>query len=97
MAAETNSDPVKPDEKRHRLGVTVSKRVGNAVIRNRVKRRIREWFRHARVGLPRGSEIIVIARRTARDLSGAEVAAFLDRAIQGPKARGGRHAAMGLQ
>jgi ribonuclease P protein component len=97
MTSETGSDAEKSDEKRHRLGVTVSKRVGNAVIRNRVKRRIREWFRHARAGLPGQSEIVVIARRTARDLSGAEVAAFLDRAIQGPKARGGRHVAMGLQ
>jgi len=97
MAAETNSDPVKPDEKRHRLGVTVSKRVGNAVVRNRVKRRIREWFRHARAGLAGQFEIVVIARRTARDLSGAEVAAFLDRTIQGSKAQGGRHVAMGSQ
>ena len=97
MALETSSDAGKSDEKRHRLGVTVSKRVGNAVIRNRVKRRIREWFRHARAGLPGQSEIVVIARRTARDLSGSEVAAFLDRAIQGPKAREGRHVAMELQ
>ena len=97
VASETHPDTGKSDEKRPRLGVTVSKRVGNAVIRNRVKRRIREWFRHARAGLPEHSEIVVIARRAARDLSGAEVAVFLDRAIQGPKARGGRHAAMALQ
>jgi ribonuclease P protein component len=73
---------IKPsDEKRRRLGVTVSKRVGNSVIRNRVKRRIREWFRHAREELPDGSEIVVIARQTARNLSGSEVALVLDRII----------------
>jgi ribonuclease P protein component len=78
-----------PDEKRRRLGVTVSKRVGNSVIRNRVKRRIREWFRHAREGLPDGSDIVVIARETARDLSGSEVALILDRMIPGAEARRG--------
>ena len=34
-----------PEHIRLRLGVTVSKAVGNAVTRNRVKRQIREWFR----------------------------------------------------
>jgi ribonuclease P protein component len=76
------------DEKRSRLGVTVSKRVGNSVTRNRVKRRIREWFRHAREGLPDGSDIVVIARQTARDLSGSKVAAVLDRMIHDAEARG---------
>jgi len=76
------------DEKQSRLGVTVSKRVGNSVTRNRVKRCIREWFRHAREGLPDGSDIVVIARQTARDLSGSKVAAVLDRMIHDAKARG---------
>ena len=75
------------DVTRTRLGVTVSKRVGGSVIRNRVKRRIREWFRHARERLPGGLDIVVIARRTARDLSGREVAAVLDQMIHGAWAR----------
>ena len=33
---------------RTRLGISVSKRVGNAVVRNRVRRRLREIFRHTR-------------------------------------------------
>ena len=33
-----------------RVGITVTKRVGNAVIRNRIKRRVREWLRTARLG-----------------------------------------------
>ena len=51
-----------------RIGITVSKRVGNAVVRNHVKRRIREWYRGARRRLPMGAEIVVIARRPSRDL-----------------------------
>lgn len=54
---------------RPRLGVTVSRRVGNAVVRNRVKRRIREWFRRERERLPAGAEVLVIARKEAALLS----------------------------
>ena len=79
-------------EKQGRLGVTVSKRVGGSVIRNHLKRCIREWFRRAREGLPDGSETVVIARRTARDLSSCEIAAILDRMIQGVRARRGSQA-----
>lgn len=48
---------------RSRLGITVSRRVGNAVVRNRVKRRVRECFRLAlRSMLPAGTGMVVIAR-----------------------------------
>lgn len=77
------------DEKRKKLGVTVGKQVGNAVVRNRVKRHIREWFRRARERLPDGSSIVVVARRAARDLSGREVIAVLDRVIDDPGVWGG--------
>jgi len=66
-----------------RLGVTVSKRVGNSVVRNRVKRGIREWFRHSRSRLPAGTDTVVIARTPARDLSASELKAALDRMIGG--------------
>jgi ribonuclease P protein component len=38
------------------------------VARNRVKRRVREWFRHARPALPPGSDWVVIARPGAAGL-----------------------------
>lgn len=87
IAPRSRSTVTEPDENRRRLGVTVSKRVGNAVIRNRIKRCIREWFRHARERLPDGSDVVIIARRTARDLSGYEVAEVLDQMIPAARAR----------
>ena len=61
-----------------RLGVTVSRRVGNAVLRNRIKRAVREWFRHSRGNLERRVDMIVIARAAAKELSASEVGAVLD-------------------
>ena len=46
---------------RPRLGITVSRKVGNAVTRNRVKRQVREWFRASRSGIEPGSEVVVIS------------------------------------
>jgi ribonuclease P protein component len=43
-----------------RYGLTVSGRVGNAVVRNRVKRRLREILRQ--INLPPGWDLVIIAR-----------------------------------
>lgn len=53
----------KPNDLDHpRLGLAVSRRVGNAVRRNRIKRRLREAFRHLQRDLPRGYDVIVSVR-----------------------------------
>jgi ribonuclease P protein component len=68
---------------RTRLGVTVSRKVGNAVVRNRVKRRIREWFRCDGRALVAGRDVVVIARSAAANLSGADASAELSRIAKG--------------
>lgn len=47
-----------------RLGITVTKKVGNAVVRNRIRRLVREWLRlHGWV--PHGWDVVVVAKDTA--------------------------------
>jgi ribonuclease P protein component len=55
-----------PNELPHpRLGLSVSRKVGGAVVRNRWKRLIREAFRLTRPQLPAGIDLIVIPRAEA--------------------------------
>jgi ribonuclease P protein component len=56
-----------------RLGITASKRVGNAVIRNRVKRLVREWFRVNKSTICGCWDVIVIAKKTASGLTSHQV------------------------
>jgi ribonuclease P protein component len=48
-----------------RLGLSVSRKVGNAVVRNRWKRCIREAFRLSRPQLPVGVDLVVVPRPDA--------------------------------
>ena len=51
----------------NRLGITVSVKLGNAVKRNRARRRLREVFRLAGPDLRQGYDIILVARSRAAD------------------------------
>lgn len=54
---------------RSRIGITVTKKVGPAVERNKIKRRVREYFRLNRHHLAGHWDINIIAKRQAADFS----------------------------
>jgi ribonuclease P protein component len=68
------------DGGRSRLGVTVTRKVGSAVRRNRIKRLAREWFRsRSRLGEFGSCDLVLIAKREfPESLRLADVARDLD-------------------
>ena len=57
----------------NRFGISVSKKVGNSVVRHRVTRLIRESYRQNCSLFDRGYDIVVIARNTAKGISFEEI------------------------
>jgi ribonuclease P protein component len=61
-----------------RLGVTVSKRVGRAVIRNRVKRLVREYFRLHKTLFSDSYDVNIIAKGGTPELSSRQIRGALE-------------------
>ena len=65
-----------------RFGFTVSKKVGNAVERNRVRRRLREIVRLSHLALHIGHDYVLVGRRAALNLPFARIAQDYEGALQ---------------
>ena len=63
---------------RCRLGITVTRRVGKAAVRNRIKRITRNYFRLNRHSLQKGWDINVIAKKQAADIPNQRAVLSLD-------------------
>ena len=68
---------LKNETEQNRLGISVSKKVGNSVIRHHLTRLVRESYRLHEDMFNSGLDIVVIARSTAKDISYHEVESAL--------------------
>ncbi len=57
----------KTAKKENTLGITVTKKLGNAVVRNRIRRLIRECYRLQESEMTLGYNIVIVARTRAAD------------------------------
>jgi ribonuclease P protein component len=73
------------DRAETRLGITVSGKVGNSVVRNRIKRQVREFFRRHRYEIVPACDILIIARTGAAELPAKGVVAELQRSLIHPR------------
>lgn len=64
---------LKNQHNKNRLGISVSKKVGNSVVRHRVTRLIRESYRLNETFFQRGLDIVVIGRPSAKDTKYADI------------------------
>ncbi len=71
-----------------RFGLTVTKKTGDAVTRNRIRRRLREAMRvHAADDMAAGSDYVIVGRREALDAPFAELKAELSRRLRAGRPR----------
>lgn len=62
---------------KNRIGISVSKKVGNSVVRHRIKRLIKENYRLHEADFHRGLDLVVIARVNAKGKSCDEIGSAL--------------------
>lgn len=63
----------KTDQPHFRIGLSVSKKIGNAITRNRIKRYIRQSFLELKEQIHSGSDYVIIARKPTVDMDFHEV------------------------
>ncbi len=63
----------KPDQTHFRIGLSVGKKIGNAVVRNRIKRYLRQSFRELEANIKRPDDIVIIARNPTNKMGYEEV------------------------
>lgn len=72
----------KKEQTEFRIGLSVSKKIGNAVTRNRVKRLVRQAFLEMKEQLPGSVDIVVVARKPTAEMTFEEVQKSLQHVIR---------------
>jgi ribonuclease P protein component len=67
------------DDTEARLGIAVPKKIGGAVIRNRIKRRLREVWRELLPEVPAGADYVLLVRAPLAGAEGRDSAWLLER------------------
>ncbi|HHX03131.1 MAG TPA: ribonuclease P protein component [Tissierellia bacterium] len=62
----------------HRIGFTVSRKIGGAVVRNRVRRRLKEMFRLINPSLPKSMDVVIVARGRAKEGNFDQMRSLMD-------------------
>lgn len=74
------------DDAPARVGLTVTRKVGGAVLRNRVRRRLREAVRvHAAHDMAPGNDYVIVAREDVLRAPFEQLKAELSRRLRGPR------------
>lgn len=74
------------DDKPPRVGYTVTKKVGNAVVRNRVRRRLKEAVRTRAAGdMGPGKDYVIVGREEVLHIPFDQLAMELSRRIRGTR------------
>ena len=66
----------------NRIGVTVSNKIGKAVVRNKIRRRLREIYRLREDKLCRGTDLVIVARGKSAQATYAQLERAFEKACK---------------